>query len=336
METFTPVNEEIEQLTCYKSAPESWWEDWPVVPLPESPSSRIRYDILEHMATILPAQSRNLIDMVISHLREGADIMCKGVGRSYTASQPANSAIVAGAAFTDTVVSWLKGKFVSGPHDLPPIPGLKLSAPMAVGKPDGSVRPVINFSSPANQSVNDGIDKKEVRSYWHTTMATAAQFSFILLQAGRGAKFSKADMVNAYKLILVRKEDWQLQGFQWMEKFFIELDLVMGARSSANLFDSLHELVIRIASTNTQFPRCLIAKCLDDVAAAAPASSNRLYDFFSSYISTCEAADIPLAEFNSENGKAFLNKTEGVVLGVQFNTVTLTWHFPPKKWSKLF
>ena len=207
---------------------------------------------------------------------------------------------------------------------------------MAIRKPDGSVRPVINFSAPEGKSVNDGIEKKEVTDYWHTSMATAAQFGFILIQAGRGAKFSKADMANAYKLIPVRKEDWWLQGFQWMDRFFMEVNLVMGARSSANLFDSLHELIIRIACANTHFPRCLVAKCLDDVAAAAPASSNKLDDFFSTYISICETVDIPLAEFNSENGKAFLNKTEGVVLGILFDTVTFTWRFPPKKWGKLF
>ena len=66
-------------------------------------------------------------------------------------------------------------------------------------------------------------------------------------------------MCDAYKLIPVRKEDWELQGFQWLNKYFIELALVMGARSSWNLYDSLHELVIRIAAVRTSFPRSMVA-----------------------------------------------------------------------------
>ena len=57
-----------------------------------------------------------------------------------------------------------------------------------------------------------------------------------------------ADIVtagNTYKLISVRKQDWHLLGFTWMDKFFIKLALVIGPRSSSNLFNSLHELLIR-------------------------------------------------------------------------------------------
>ena len=113
-ETFTPANPEIGVLEDYVSAPKTWWKCWPVVPLPEAPTTRIRFDLLEHMATVLPPQSKHLADMVISHLKEGANILCKGVGRKVTTSLPAPSAYKAGEAFTDAVVSWLKGGFVSG------------------------------------------------------------------------------------------------------------------------------------------------------------------------------------------------------------------------------
>ena len=53
-------------------------------------------------------------------------------------------------------------------------------------------------------------------------MGTAKQFSFLLREAGQGARFSKFDIQDTYKLIPAKVSDNRLQGFKWLKKYFVE------------------------------------------------------------------------------------------------------------------
>ena len=120
---FIPKNPEIPQLTDYISEPPAeWWNFWPRTDMPSTPQSRVNADFLEYMANKLNIKRRDILDNVISNLRQGADILCKGPGRTISKCKPAKSATEAGFAFSDVVVSWVKGKYVSGPHTSPPPP----------------------------------------------------------------------------------------------------------------------------------------------------------------------------------------------------------------------
>ena len=74
-------------------------------------------------------------------------------------------------------------------------------------------------------------------------MGTAKQFGFGLARAGKGAKFSKFDLQDAYKLMPAKKKDFRLQGFRWLEKWFVETQQGFGGVPSPSNFDRLPKTI---------------------------------------------------------------------------------------------
>ena len=129
-------------------------------------------------------------------------------------SENSKSATDNGALLTDTIATWVKKGFVAGPFDTPPMAGFRAN-PLAVVVRNGKVRPILNMSGPKGRSFNDNVDKSKLEKLH---MGTAKSFGFSLKKAGKGAKFSKFDLQDAYKLMPARKEDFRRQGFCWLGK----------------------------------------------------------------------------------------------------------------------
>jgi hypothetical protein len=71
---------------------------------------------------------------------------------------------------------------------------------------------------------------------FQATMSSTGRWLAVLYKAGKGYKITKLDWSDAYKHIHVRKEDVNLQWFQWAGKYFAELCLVFGAASSPGIY----------------------------------------------------------------------------------------------------
>ena len=115
------------------------------------------------------------------------------------------SAVVHGRLLIDTIASWIKKGFVAGPFVTPPVPGFRAN-PLGVVVRNGKVRPILNMSGPIGRSFNDNVDDKKLE---RLHMGTAKQFGQLLLKSGRGAKFSKFDIQDAYKLIPAKRQDYK-------------------------------------------------------------------------------------------------------------------------------
>ena len=61
----------------------------------------------------------------------------------------------------------------------------------------------------------------------------------ILNLLGTGALISKIDLKNAFRLIPVHPNDWNLLGICWRHKFYIDTCLPFGLRSAPFLFNQL-------------------------------------------------------------------------------------------------
>ena len=101
------------------------------------------------------------------------------------------SSVVHGRLLIDTIASWIKKGFVAGPFVTPPVPGFRAN-PLGVVVRNGKVRPILNMSGPIGRSFNDNVDDKKLE---RLHMGTAEQFGQLLLKSGRGAKFSKFDIL---------------------------------------------------------------------------------------------------------------------------------------------
>ena len=82
-------------------------------------------------------------------------------------------------------------------------------------------------------------------------------------------------------------------------------------------------------------PRYLVPRALDDTPCVAPEGSDMIDRFSVEMKKVCEEANIPLAEFCPQAEKAFELVTRGTVLGIVFNSSTMTWHLSKEKADKI-
>jgi len=125
------------------------------------------------------------------------------------------SAIKHGKLITDTIATWVKKGYVIGPFSSPPFKDLHIS-PLMATEQKTKVRPILNLSAPVGFSLNESVNKTDIRKL---TMSSAKKFSQTLLQLGRNVVFAKSDLVDAYKLIPIHPSNWKYYGFKWLGKF---------------------------------------------------------------------------------------------------------------------
>ena len=160
---FYPKNPEISTLNDYTSSPpQSHWSQWPFTPIPKNIVTPVNVEVFSNFVKATAGPMRARLEEVLSDLRFGADTLVRGVGRSVTSSSNAPSAIEAGPRTSDALASMVKLGFIAGPFKEPPVPDPKVNGLMAVNKPDGSIRPCVNFSAPKDFSFNHGIDKEDL------------------------------------------------------------------------------------------------------------------------------------------------------------------------------
>ena len=243
----------------------------------------------------------------------------------------APSAIQHGAEFTETLEKWIKEGFVAGPFLSPLLPEFRANTIMAIEQKE-KVRPVLNMSCPDGNSFNDNVDEQAVPK---VRMSSARQFRQAVLRAGKGALMSKLDMKDAYKNVPAKVEDFRLQGMQWLGAYFVNTQQIFGATPAVANYDNLGGTTLEVAISDCQIPRHLVHRILDDSAGVAPAETGWCQQFTERYKKVCEEVGIKLAEECPYQEKAFTNKTKGTVMGIQFDTVSLSWRIADDKAARI-
>ena len=200
---------------------------------------------------------------------------------------------------------------------------------MTRDKPNGSVRVILNLSAPKGSSVNEGINTEE----FPTSMASTAHWLRALNKAGRNSYMCKVDWASAYKHLPVRLEDSNLQWFQWAGMCFRECSLVFGCASSAGLFDRLAKLVLHIVLHEADFPADSVAQYLDDCCAVS-ASFDSISRYDQTFFRVAKRLGVELAS-RDDPEKSFGPCTQGVVLGILYDTANWIWAYPTEKFVRL-
>ena len=123
---------------------------------------------------------------------------------------------------------------IAGPFDTPPIEPLWVSPVGVVQKKiKGEYRMIQHMSYPEGSSVNDGIPRE------HSTVhyATGDDAISLIKKCGRGSALAKTDIKSAYRIIPGHPSDYQLLGFQWKGKWYVDCCLPMGCSSSCRIFE---------------------------------------------------------------------------------------------------
>lgn len=330
MKTFSPKNG-LPELECYRgAAPEWFWEKFPKN-TEATKRSWICASKLRSVALAVGCTDWEALEKVCHDLQHGADIGCKGKFRSASRSKNATSVHEFPREITDAVCTWVKSGIVRGPVEGEEVPkDAKVNGIMCRRKPNGAARIIVNMSSPRGNSVNEGIDAAE----FPAKMSSTGKWLEVLQAVGKGCKILKLDWAEAYKHVPVREEDLNLQWFEWLGKYFVELCLVFGTASSVGLFDRLAKVFLDLVLRWSKFPKEWVCQHLDDVCAAAPAASQSLEEFEKAYRELAAQVGVRLAP-TTDPDKAFSPCQEGVVLGVWYNTEQWTWAIPHEKLVRL-
>lgn len=327
MKIFKPKFPNLLVLEDYnQSAPPAFWTNFPSN-LVQPAKSAVSHRRLRALAKEAGFKNHALLEAVCRDLEKGALIGCKPEFRHPTAATNAESALQAGRQVSDALADWVAKGFVYGPIPREEVPEeAKFNGLMVRPKPNGSVRVICNLSAPKDQSVNDGISKDD----FPTSMDPLVKWLRALKKAGRGCNICKIDWADAYKHISVSLEDTNLQWFEWLDMCFKELCLIFGGKSSAGIFDRLAKIVLFIVKHRSGISDEAVIQFLDDCCAAAPAGSEVLDRFDSTFAEVAAMLGIKLAP-RDDPDKSFGPRTFGTVLGIYYDTVAWTWALPDEK-----
>ena len=127
---------------------------------------------------------------------------------------------------------------------------------------------------------------------------------------------SKIDLKNAFCLIPVRPEDWNLLGICWCNKFFVDMCLPFGLRSAPYLFNQLSIAIHWILQHSYGVHHMLYY--LDEFFTAGPAKSSQCSDNSQSMFTLCSNINAPIKSSKVEGPT-----TSSTSLGIHLNSTTM-------------
>ena len=165
---------------------------------------------------------KQFVNQLINDIREGTRI-------GYTGPRlPRLSKNLPSATQHPQVVSQILAKEVelgrvAGPFNSPPFPNLQVS-PIGVipKKHSDKFRLIFHLSYPkTGDSINSYISKEDY-SLQYTKIDNAIK---ALLTFGPGAFMAKTDIESAFRIFPIHRDDWELLGMLWEDKYYVDLFL---------------------------------------------------------------------------------------------------------------
>ena len=201
----------------------------------------------------------------------------------------------------------------AGPFAEKPFPVMCVSPIGAVPKKNGGLRVIHHLSYPhGGDSVNAGVRDVKIQ------LSKVAHGARAIAKFGKDCWLVKLDVEAAYKQVPVRREDWPLLGFKWLDQWYYERVLPFGLRSSCRLWEmyatALHHLLEKVLSVKGDPRRAarMIIHYVDDFLIVAPTEelAGALRD---AALALCKLLGIPMAA----------DKTEGPVQKLTFLGIEL-------------
>lgn len=106
-------------------------------------------------------------------------------------------------------------------------------------------------------------------------LPTIEGFVSELTSMGRGSYMSSTDVSRAYKNFKSDPLDWPLLGFEWDEKYYCDITMPFGARSSSCHMQRVADAIVRILANKGVVARMY----LDDIITLSPDYESAVNDF---------------------------------------------------------
>ena len=205
-------------------------------PLHSCVNTPINVDFLQKILVNHP--NRELVNFIISGFTFGFRL---GVQNSNFISSSKNnkSSYDHADKVDEAILKELNRGHTIGPFDHPPLANFHCSPLGAAPKKDGTIRVILDLSSPLGYSVNDAIDRDDY-SVSYSSFDDAVN---LVRKLGPNCFMAKLDIKHAFRLCPVHPDDWHLLGYKWGERFYFDVVLPFGGRSSPFIFNTFADLL---------------------------------------------------------------------------------------------
>ena len=123
---------------------------------------------------------------------------------------------------------------LAGPFSFPPFPVFRISPLGLVPKKvEGEFRLIDHLSYPRGSSLNDGISS----DYTTVSYATVENTIGLIKSVGPNCFLAKTDVKNAFRLVPIRPEDYDLLRIYWQGQYYYDRCITMGCSSSCKTFE---------------------------------------------------------------------------------------------------
>ena len=222
----------------------------------------------------------------------------------------------------ESILKELNRGHTVGPFPSPSITPFYVSPLGGVPKSDGSIRLVLDCSSPRGSSVNDGIEKSE----YSVTYAKFDDAVDIVRSLGKGSFMAKLDIKHAFRICPINPLDWGLMGSKFKGKYFIDIRLPFGLRSSPFIFNTVADAFHWILVHKGYIEHSI--HYLDDFFFANSTNSLCQIDLENAeYIFDC--IKVPLAMDKKEGPSQVIT-----FLGIEIDTSVMVLRLPQDKLRK--
>ena len=187
----------------------------------------------------------------------------------------------------------------------------------------GKWRLILDLSSPAGLSVNDGIDK-DLCSLSYISIDEVVK---CIISQGQGAMLAKIDVKQAYRNIPVHPEDRPLLGMAWKGKVYLDKVLPFGLRSAPLIFSAIADaLQWIIQAQGVEF----LFHYLDDFITIGRPATLECENNLSIIKHCCDITGTPLEQEKVEGPSTCLP-----FLGIELDTEAMEIRLPADKLLQL-
>lgn len=288
--------------------------------IPNSVTTPVNVHVLSYLLRHHP--DRELVAFLVKGFSQGFDIMFAG---PVVSTNPKNlkSARDHKEAVSRAILTEVARGHTAGPFSAPPFPVTHCSPLGAVAKDSGEVRLILDLSQPTGASINEGIIEE-----YCTVKYTSFDSAVALVQkAGQGAKMSKIDIKHAFRLCPVRKEDWPLLCYAWLDRFFVDLVLPFGSRSSPGIFNNFADALAWILATEGGI--AALIHYLDDYFMCSE-DSDLLDQWMQAFIAIFAWLGVPISHEKTVHPCTCL-----IFLGIEIDSVAQCIRLPKDKFDAL-
>ena len=226
-------------------------------------------------------------------------------------------------AVSSSILKELRRGHTAGPFKTPPFSSLHCSPLGSAPKKDGTLRIILDLSFPQGSFVNDGIPIESCRVKY-TSFDTAVN----TVQAiGKHCFMAKVDIKHGFRLCPVHPDDWKLLGYKWRDRWYYDVRLPFGSRSSPFIFNAFADALAWILVEKFGIPGT--THYLDDFLFPAP-SFETCNSRLSTVLGVFKHLGVPIAEDKLEGPASTMT-----YLGIEIDAENGIMRLPSDKLSQL-